>query len=161
MGRTVLDLGFGFGGRARYLAGRCGCRVVALNVSEPQNERRRRTNAAQRLDGLIEVVTGSFEDIPYPPDSFDVVWSQEAFCHSGDRHQLLAEAVRFLNPQGELVSTAAGHESRPSAAGRAQPYQPAVLDAVGGPVRQAGAGPVRAPASELPVGAGLSLSITT
>jgi sarcosine/dimethylglycine N-methyltransferase len=104
-GSTVLDLGSGYGGPARYLAGRFGCRVVALNISVPQNERHRRTNAERGLDGLIEVVTGSFQDIPYPAGHFDVVWSQEAFCHSPDRHALLGEAARVLAPEGELVFT--------------------------------------------------------
>ncbi|MFI5617924.1 SAM-dependent methyltransferase [Streptomyces sp. NPDC051567] len=104
-GSEVLDLGSGYGGPARYLAARFGCRVVALNISEAQNERHRKTNAEHGLDGLVEVVTGSFQDIPYPAGRFDVVWSQEAFCHSGDREELLGEAVRVLRPQGELVFT--------------------------------------------------------
>ncbi|WP_246126365.1 SAM-dependent methyltransferase [Embleya hyalina] len=104
-GRTVLDLGSGYGGPARYLAGRFGCRVVALNISPTQNVRHRDTNVEAGLDGLIEVVTGSFQDIPYPAGRFDVVWSQEAFCHSGDRRQLLAEAARVLAPEGDLVFT--------------------------------------------------------
>lgn len=104
-GSTVLDLGSGYGGPTRYLAGRFGCKVVALNISESQNERHRRANAEQGMDGLIEVVTGSFQDIPYPAGYFDVVWSQEAFCHSGDRNQLLGEAVRVLEPRGDLVFT--------------------------------------------------------
>ncbi|MFJ8386516.1 SAM-dependent methyltransferase [Streptomyces sp. NPDC094438] len=102
---TVLDLGSGYGGPARHLAGNFGCRVVALNISEGQNARHRKTNAERGLDGLIEVVTGSFQDIPYPAEQFDVVWSQEAFCHSGDRKRLLGEAVRVLKPQGALVFT--------------------------------------------------------
>jgi len=32
----VLDVGAGYGGAARYLAGRYGCRVVALNLSEKE-----------------------------------------------------------------------------------------------------------------------------
>ncbi|KOY50181.1 SAM-dependent methyltransferase [Streptomyces sp. XY332] len=104
-GHTVLDLGSGYGGPARYLARTFGCRVVALNISESQNQRHRQTNADRGLDGLIEVVTGSFQDIPYPEDHFDVVWSQEAFCHSGDREQLLGEAVRVLKTTGEMVFT--------------------------------------------------------
>ncbi len=104
-GCTVLDLGSGYGGPARYLAARFGCRVVALNISEAQNERHRRTNAERGLDGLIDVVTGSFQDIPYPAGHFDVVWSQEAFCHSGNRPGLLTEAVRVLQPRGDLVFT--------------------------------------------------------
>lgn len=79
--------------------------VASRRISETQNERHRRTNAERGLDALIEVVTGSFQDIPYPAGHFDVVWSQEAFCHSGDRKELLGEAVRVLDPEGDLVFT--------------------------------------------------------
>ncbi|MEU6764916.1 methyltransferase domain-containing protein [Streptomyces sp. NPDC046853] len=103
--RAVLDLGSGYGGATRYLAERFGCRVTALNISESQNRRHRRTNAERGLDHLVEVVTGSFHDIPFADESFDVVWSQEAFCHSGDRPLLLREAVRVLKPDGALVFT--------------------------------------------------------
>ncbi|MFD9903406.1 SAM-dependent methyltransferase [Streptomyces sp. NPDC059063] len=102
---TVLDLGSGYGGPTRYLAERFGCHVTALNLSEAQNRRHRATNSERGLDGLIEVVTGSFHDIPCPDRRFDVVWSQEAFCHSGDRTRLLGEAVRVLKPHGALVFT--------------------------------------------------------
>ncbi|MDT0447578.1 SAM-dependent methyltransferase [Streptomyces hesseae] len=101
----ILDLGSGYGGPTRYLAERFGCRVVALNISENQNEHHRSVNAERGLDGLIEVVTGSFQDIPFRDGHFDVVWSQEAFCHSGDRQGLLREAVRVLAPRGDLVFT--------------------------------------------------------
>ncbi|MFC5721702.1 SAM-dependent methyltransferase [Streptomyces gamaensis] len=104
-GATVLDLGSGYGGASRFLAERYGCRVTALNISESQNDRHRKVNAERGLDGLITVVTGSFQDIPCPDGHFAVVWSQEAFCHSGDREQLLGEAVRVLAPGGALVFT--------------------------------------------------------
>ncbi|MFF4406870.1 SAM-dependent methyltransferase [Streptomyces sp. NPDC001404] len=104
-GGTVLDLGSGYGGAARALAEQYGCRVTALNISEVQNRRHRELNAARGLDGLIDVVTGSFNDIPFPDGSFDVVWSQEALCHSGDRARTLQEAVRVLRPGGRLLFT--------------------------------------------------------
>ncbi|MFD4396736.1 SAM-dependent methyltransferase [Kitasatospora sp. NPDC058478] len=119
-GSSVLDLGSGYGGPTRYLAERFGCRVIALNLSDTQNQRHRATNAERGLDHLIEVVTGSFHDIPYPDRSFDVVWSQEAFCHSGDRPRLLSEAVRVLKPEGALVFTdVMAAEDTPAAALRA------------------------------------------
>ena len=104
-GRNVLDMGSGYGGADRYLAANFGCRVVAVNISESQNQRNREANAARGLDGLIEVVTGSFDDLPAADGSFDVVWSQEALCHSGDRASTLGEAVRVLKPGGALVFT--------------------------------------------------------
>ncbi|MEU4996519.1 methyltransferase domain-containing protein [Streptomyces sp. NPDC021622] len=102
---AVLDMGSGYGGPARHLAATFGCRITALNISETQNRRHRAVNTERGLDGLIEVVTESFQDIPYEDGRFDVVWSQEAFCHSPDRTRTLAEAVRVLKPKGALVFT--------------------------------------------------------
>lgn len=104
-GRTVLDLGSGFGGPARHLASRFGCRVVALNISHVQNQRHRATNLDRGLDRLIEVVTGSFQDIPLPDGHFDVVWSQDALSHSDNQAKALSEAARVLRPDGQLVFT--------------------------------------------------------
>lgn len=101
----VLDVGAGFGGAARYLAKTHGCHVTALNLSEVENQRNRQMNKEQGLDHLIDVVDGSFEDIPFPDDSFDVVWSQDAILHSGNREQVLKEVARVLKPGGEFVFT--------------------------------------------------------
>lgn len=101
----VLDIGAGYGGAARYLAARFGCQVTALNLSETENARDREMNRAQGLDHLVTVVDGSFEDIPAPDGSFDLVWSQDAILHSGRRDQVIAEAARVLRPGGELIFT--------------------------------------------------------
>lgn len=101
----VLDIGSGYGGAARYLAGIYGCRVVCLNLSEVENERNREMNREAGLDGLIQVIDGSFEDIPYQDNSFDVVWSQDAMLHSGDRVRVLQEAARVLKSGGNMVFT--------------------------------------------------------
>ncbi|MFD6987622.1 methyltransferase domain-containing protein [Streptomyces sp. NPDC059943] len=102
---VVLDLGSGYGGSARYLAETYGCRVLALNLSEVENRRHRELNSARALTRRIEVVDGSFEDIPYPDSSVDVIWSQDAFLHSGNRVQVLAEIARVLRPGGRLIFT--------------------------------------------------------
>jgi sarcosine/dimethylglycine N-methyltransferase len=101
----VLDMGSGYGGAARWLAGRFGCRVTALNLSEKENARNREMNRARGLDHLIEVVDGSFESVPAPDGAFDLVWSQDAILHSGLRDQVVAEAARVLRAGGDLVFT--------------------------------------------------------
>lgn len=101
----VLDLGAGYGGTARYLASSFGCPVVALNLSEVENERDREMNRAVGLDQLIEVLDASFEEIPYPDNHFDVVWSQDSFLHSGNREKVIEEAARVLKPGGVLIFT--------------------------------------------------------
>ncbi|WP_047864386.1 SAM-dependent methyltransferase [Rubrobacter aplysinae] len=101
----VLDVGAGYGGSARYLAREYGCEVVALNLSEVENERDRQMNREQGLDHLIEVVDASFEDLPYPDNAFDFVWSQDAMLHSGARAKVIDEVVRVLKSGGEFVFT--------------------------------------------------------
>lgn len=101
----VLDLGAGYGGAARFLAERFGCRVMALNLSEKENERNRDMNREQGLAERIEVVDGSFESVPAADASFDLVWSQDAILHSGERDHVVAEAARVLRPGGEFIFT--------------------------------------------------------
>lgn len=104
-GSRVVDLGAGFGGSGRYLAREIGCHVTAVNISEVQNERNRRISKEQGLEDKIEVLHGSFEDIPAEDDSFDIVWSQDSFLHSDRREQILDEISRVLKPKGELIFT--------------------------------------------------------
>jgi len=99
----VLDVGAGYGGAARHLAARHGCHVTALNLSETENARNREMSRAQQLDHLIDVVDGSFEAIPADDDSFDVVWSQDAFLHSGRRERVIQEVARVLKPGGDFI----------------------------------------------------------
>lgn len=101
----VLDIGSGYGGAARQLANRFGCRVTALNLAEAENERNRQMNAEQGLDGLIDVVDGAFETLPFDDASFDLVWCQDAILHSGDRAKVLKEVDRVLKPGGAFVFT--------------------------------------------------------
>ena len=103
--KKVLDIGAGYGGAARYMAKTFGCKVVALNLSEKENERDRQMNKEQGLDHLIEVVDASFENVPADDDSFDVVWSQDAILHSGERAKVIAEVARVLKPGGEFIMT--------------------------------------------------------
>ena len=101
----VLDLGAGYGGAARHLAKHSGSHVTCLNLSEVQNERNRALNKEESLEHLIDVIDGNFEDIPASFDEFDVIWSQDAFLHSGNRVQVLREIDRVLKPGGVLIFT--------------------------------------------------------
>ncbi|MEQ9814125.1 MAG: methyltransferase domain-containing protein [Azospirillaceae bacterium] len=101
----VLDIGAGYGGSARHLARAIGCSVHCLNISEVQNKRNREINKAQGLDDLVSVAHGSFEDIPEPDEAYDLVWSQDAVLHSGNREMVFREVHRVLKRGGEFIMT--------------------------------------------------------
>ena len=104
-GTKVLDIGAGYGGSARYLAHERGYRVTCLNLSLVQNERDREMNKDQELDNLIDVIDGSFEEIPFEKEFFDVVWSQDALLHSENRKMVFEEVGRTLRSGGEFIFT--------------------------------------------------------
>jgi sarcosine/dimethylglycine N-methyltransferase len=104
-GKRVLDLGSGYGGAARVLAGEHGARVWCLNLSAVENERNRDLTRKAGLTKRLEVIDGSFDDAPFDDGSFDVVWSQDAILHAPDRRLVLDEVARVLKPGGDFIFT--------------------------------------------------------
>lgn len=104
-GKRVLDLGSGYGGAARVLAGEYDARVTCLNVAQVENERNRKLTAEAGLADAIEVIDASFDDMPLGDAQFDVAWSQDAILHAPDRGAVLDEVARVLKPGALFVFT--------------------------------------------------------
>lgn len=101
----LLDLGAGYGGAARYLATTYGCQVTCINLSEVENQKNLDKNQALGLTDKVRVMGGNFESLPFPDGSFDVIWSEDAILHSGNKEQVFAEAYRVLRPGGTMIFT--------------------------------------------------------
>lgn len=104
-GEILLDIGSGYGGAVRSLAKSYPLKAIALNLSQKENERNISLNKASDLDGRIQVLEGSFEDIPLENESVDYVWSQDAILHSGNRKKVLQEVARVLKKGGSFIFT--------------------------------------------------------
>ena len=103
--KVVLDIGAGYGGAARHLAKAYGCKVICVNISETQNRLNRELNKKAGIEDKIEVLHGDFEAIPADDNSVDIVWSQDAILHSGNRPRVLDEVKRVLKPGGQFIFT--------------------------------------------------------
>ena len=101
----VLDLGCGYGSTARYLAANFGCRVTGTNISEKELDLARQRAAEARLAHLLTFEYEDFHSLACPDNSYDVVWSQEAFLHAADKNAVLSECRRVLKPAGSLIFT--------------------------------------------------------
>jgi len=101
----VLDLGAGYGGSARHITRAKNWQVTCLNLSSVQNERNRDKNREQGLEPKIDVFDGNFEELPFADESYDIVWSQDSFLHSGKRLQIFREVDRVLRCGGDFVFT--------------------------------------------------------
>lgn len=100
-----LDLGSGYGGTARYIAETYECSITCVNISETQNEINRKLNKEAGLDEKITVVKANFEELPFQRDSFDLVWSQDAFLHSDHKDLIFREVSRVINNEGRFIFT--------------------------------------------------------
>lgn len=101
----VIDLGSGYGGSARHLVKETGAHVTCLNLSDTQNDHNRLVTQSEGMQNKIDIQHADFEDIPAANDSFDAVWSQDAFLHAAARDRVIAEAFRVLKPGGHMVFT--------------------------------------------------------
>lgn len=102
-GARILDIGAGYGGSARHLASSRHVFVTCLNLSVVQNERNREFNRNRGLENKIDVVDGDFEALPFEDKTFDLVWSQDAILHSGDRFRVFQEVDRVLKNGGRFL----------------------------------------------------------
>ena len=95
----VLDIGCGPGAAVRAAASSVR-RAVGIDRSAAMVEIARRRS--RRL-GNVEFALGGAEEVPFPADSFDRVWTIHAFHHWEDQTQGLAEAMRVLRPGGWIL----------------------------------------------------------
>lgn len=99
----VLDIGAGLAGSARMLASACGCRVDCIELSPDYCVGAVLLNRLTGLDSRIEVHEGSALDLPFPDESFDVVWMQNVGMNIADKPKLYAEIHRVLKPDGRFA----------------------------------------------------------
>src|SRR5699024_3737943 len=72
----IMDLGAGYCGAARFLHERFDADVLAVNLSREQNQRAESLNRDAGVHDQITVAEASFNDVPAPNGSVDLVWSQ-------------------------------------------------------------------------------------
>lgn len=99
----VLDVAAGLAGPARVLASARGCRVDCLELSPDYCAGALLLNRLTGLDDRIDVHQGSALDLPFPDDTFDVVWMQNVGMNIADKPKLYDEIYRVLNPQGRFA----------------------------------------------------------
>src|SRR5262252_1890723 len=73
---SVLDVGSGVGGPARFLAATYGCRVTGVDLSEPFVDAARYLTARTCQNERVSFETASALELPFGDGDFDVVLTQ-------------------------------------------------------------------------------------
>jgi ubiquinone/menaquinone biosynthesis C-methylase UbiE len=105
-GLAVLDIGCGAGGIDMALVRAHGAGfVTAIDVEDTVVGRARALIAREGLGERISVMKIAPGPLPFPPRSFDVVFSKDSIVHIADKHALMAEVFRVLKPGGRFVAS--------------------------------------------------------
>jgi len=98
----VLDVCAGLAGPARFMARRWGARVTGIDLSPDRVAGAHRLSAAVGLGGLVRMVRGDAQVLPFRARAFTAVVSQEGLLHVPDKAGALAECHRVLLPGGRI-----------------------------------------------------------
>lgn len=133
-----MDMGSGYGGCARALATKYNCHVTCIDISSKESEHNRALTRTAGLDHMITVKEASFTATKEPSESYDVVYSIDAFMHAGMfREAAFTEASRVLKGQGQGYFLLADPMQADVVAGEAQQeslrriYERIQLDSMG------------------------------
>lgn len=105
-GKSVLDIGCGAGGIDLALVQDHGAGfVTGLDVEDPVLSRARALVQAAGLAARIGLVKAAPGPLPFPPGTFDVVFSKDSIVHIPDKQALMAEIARVLKPGGWFLAS--------------------------------------------------------
>lgn len=103
--KKILEIGSGYGVNVIFWSKKYSLDVIGL---EPESEGFSDTlEVSQKLcdlNGLPnnKIVVGNAENIPFPDNFFDIVYSANVIEHTNDPKQSLKESIRILKPGGIL-----------------------------------------------------------
>lgn len=104
--KSVLDIGCGAGGIDLALVQDHGAGfVTGLDVEDPVLSRARALVQAAGLTARIGLVKAAPGPLPFPPATFDVVFSKDSIVHIPDKQALMAEIARVLKPGGWFLAS--------------------------------------------------------
>src|ERR1700738_2571515 len=101
---SVLDVGSGVGGPARFLAAPYGCRVTGVDLSEPFVDAARYLTERTGQNGQVSFQTASALELPFDEGRFNIVLLQHVAMNISDRTRLYREIRRVLKSGGSFAT---------------------------------------------------------
>jgi SAM-dependent methyltransferase len=111
-GESVLDVGCGSGAHARDLALRSGGknRIAAVDYSPYMVAEARSIASSRGLDEAVDFRLGNAEALPFPNDSFDVVYSVTVM-EEVNADRMIGELMRLTRPGGRIGAIVRANDS--------------------------------------------------
>ena len=103
-GMSLLDVGCGIGGPARYIAWKSGCQVTGVDIQPNLVDAGNKISAMVGLGNLVTLFPGEVTDsCVFPDESFDAFVSLLVILHIPYREKLFASLFALLKSGGGFV----------------------------------------------------------
>ena len=99
---SILDIGCGPGGPTMELARLSGGHVTGIDTHQPYLDRLSQKIEEAGLTDRVEPMNCSMFEMPFPDESFDIIWAEGSIYLIGFERGL-REWRRFIKPNGFLV----------------------------------------------------------
>ncbi len=96
----ILDLGCGTGILFPFLAKLASknARIIGIDFAENMA-----VEAVKKHNNRVQVVCGDIQNLPFPPNSIDLIVAFQVFPHVHDKKRALRQCWHVLRPGGELA----------------------------------------------------------
>ena len=101
--QNILDIATGTGDLAISLTASAATEIIGLDISEGMLEVGRKKIAKKQLDGIISMVVGDSEDLPFKNNTFDAITVAFGIRNFENLEKGLSEILRVLKPGGIFV----------------------------------------------------------
>lgn len=101
--KNILDIATGTGDLAISLASTDAKEIIGLDISDGMLEVGRKKISSKNLDGIISMVIGDSEDLPFEDHTFDAITVAFGVRNFEHLEKGLAEILRVLKPNGIFV----------------------------------------------------------
>lgn len=101
--KNILDIATGTGDLAISLSKTSAEEIVGLDISDGMLEVGRKKIKTKNLDGIIKMVIGDSEDLPFENDTFDAITVAFGVRNFMNLKKGLSEIQRVLKPNGIFV----------------------------------------------------------
>ena len=103
---TVINIGSGLGGPARYLAGEYRCNVLAIELQDDLNYTASELAERCHLTDKITHICGDFVQVSrhLPSNHFDGICSWNTILHIIDRSSFFSRCFDILKPGGRMMA---------------------------------------------------------
>ena len=83
--KAILDVGCGVGGSSRHLQKKYGAKVTGITLSPKQQQQATSLSVKSGQADSCEFKVADALKMPFPDDSFDLVWSLESGEHMPEK----------------------------------------------------------------------------